>query len=74
MMIGQTTGTHGVRSCRYWPHLRIIDRLLDVEIHHLETPHPLKLVNVKVSENGPVRASIQAEVKYGKSTIKTTVR
>ncbi|KAF8512088.1 glycoside hydrolase family 38 protein [Hysterangium stoloniferum] len=45
----------------------------DVEIHHLETPNPLKFTNMTVTENGPIRASIAAETVYGKSTIKTTV-
>ncbi|KAF8583534.1 glycoside hydrolase family 38 protein [Ramaria rubella] len=45
----------------------------DVEIHHLETPHILQFENAEVLDNGPVRASVVAEVKYGKSTIKTTI-
>jgi hypothetical protein len=52
----------------------LLIHILDVEIHHLEMPHELKFTNVKVSENGPVRASVVAEIKYGKSTIKTTAR
>ena len=73
-MTGQITGMHGVcASTKVIPGVVVIIQLLDVEIHHLETPHPLKFTNVKVSENGPVRASVVAEVKYGKSTIKTTV-
>lgn len=62
-------------TCSYLcaPRILLNLEILDVEIHHLETPHPLKLTNVRVSENGPIRASVVAEVKYGKSTIKTTV-
>jgi len=45
----------------------------DVEIHHLETAQPLKFSNVSVSAPGPLRASVDAEVKYGNSTINLTV-
>jgi len=45
----------------------------DVEIHHLETPNELKFTNLKIVDNGPVRASIQADASYGKSTIKVTI-
>lgn len=46
---------------------------LDVEIHHLETARPLEFTNVKVLSQGPLRASVRAEVKYDKSTIGVTV-
>ncbi|KIJ30485.1 glycoside hydrolase family 38 protein [Sphaerobolus stellatus SS14] len=45
----------------------------DVEIHHLEKPHPIQFTNLKVTETGPIRASLEAEIKYGQSTIKTTI-
>ena len=45
----------------------------DVEIYHLETPQPLEFSNVSITAQGPLRASITAEVKYGKSTINVTV-
>jgi alpha-mannosidase len=45
----------------------------DVEIHHLEKKRELQLSNIKVVAEGPLRASVAAEVKYGKSTIKVTV-
>jgi hypothetical protein len=48
--------------------------LQDVEIHHLETPNELKFTNLKIIDKGPVRASLQADASYGKSTIKVTVR
>ena len=47
---------------------------LDVEIHHLETAHPLEFSNVVVVSQGPLRAAVRAEVKYGQSTISVTVR
>jgi alpha-mannosidase len=45
----------------------------DVEIHHLETAQPLDFSNITVNAQGPLRASVEAEVKYGKSTIRVTV-
>ncbi|KAH9988748.1 glycosyl hydrolases family 38 N-terminal domain-containing protein [Russula vinacea] len=45
----------------------------DVEIHHLEKAQHLKFANVKVVESGPLRAAVETEVKYGKSTIKITI-
>lgn len=46
----------------------------DVEIHHLETRQPLKFGRISVLEEGPLRASVSAELKYGKSTIDVVVR
>ncbi|KAI0270408.1 alpha-mannosidase [Gloeopeniophorella convolvens] len=45
----------------------------DVEIHHLEKAQQLAFADIKVVERGPFRSSFEAEVKYGKSTIKTTI-
>lgn len=45
----------------------------DVEIHHLEKFTELEFTDVSIVENGPVRASVEAQVKYGQTTIKTTV-
>jgi hypothetical protein len=45
----------------------------DVEIHHLEKFTQLEFTDVRILENGPVRASIEATVKYGQTTITTTV-
>lgn len=45
----------------------------DVEIHHLEKAQQLKFENVKIVASGPLRATVEAEVKYGKSTIRVTV-
>ncbi|QRV99556.1 glycoside hydrolase family 38 protein [Ceratobasidium sp. AG-Ba] len=45
----------------------------DVEIHHLEKYTQLEFTDVEIIENGPVRASVEANVKYGQSTIKTTI-
>ena len=46
----------------------------DVEVHHLETAQPLEFSNVSVISQGPLRAAVCAEVKYGQSTISVTVR
>jgi len=40
----------------------------DTEIYSLETPTYLKFANIKVAETGPMRASLQAEVKIGSAT------
>ncbi|KAL0956195.1 hypothetical protein HGRIS_002352 [Hohenbuehelia grisea] len=45
----------------------------DVEIHHLETARPLKFSKVSIVEQGPLRASVKAEVRYEKSTIEVTI-
>ncbi|KAH7882020.1 glycoside hydrolase family 38 protein [Phlebopus sp. FC_14] len=45
----------------------------DVEIHHLETPTPLQFTGARVIAEGPLRASVQMQVKYGKSTIGVTI-
>ncbi|KAF9235409.1 glycoside hydrolase family 38 protein [Melanogaster broomeanus] len=45
----------------------------DVEIHHLETATPLEFSGVHVIAGGPLRASVQTQVKYGKSTIDITL-
>ncbi|KIY52201.1 glycoside hydrolase family 38 protein [Fistulina hepatica ATCC 64428] len=41
----------------------------DVEIHHLETPRPLFFDKVDIESAGPLRASVIAQLRYGKSTI-----
>lgn len=46
---------------------------IDVEIHHLEMRTPLAFSSVRVIADGPLRASIEGQVKYGKSTITVTV-
>ncbi|KAF7980211.1 hypothetical protein HWV62_39313 [Athelia sp. TMB] len=45
----------------------------DVEIHHLETAKELKFSDVSITAQGPLRASVTAQVKYGNSTIKVTI-
>ncbi|KAF8604347.1 glycoside hydrolase family 38 protein [Ceratobasidium sp. AG-I] len=45
----------------------------DVEIHHLEKFTELEFTDISIVENGPVRASVEAQVKYGQTTIKTTI-
>lgn len=47
--------------------------MIDVEIHHLETAKELKFSDVSITAQGPLRASVTAQVKYGNSTIKVTV-
>ncbi|THH30155.1 hypothetical protein EUX98_g4044 [Antrodiella citrinella] len=45
----------------------------DVEIHHLETAHPLEFSNLEFVTDGPLRASLKAETTYGKSKISVTI-
>jgi len=45
----------------------------DVEIHHLETRKPLEFSSIRVIAQGPLRASVETQVKYGTSTITATV-
>ncbi|KAG8743759.1 Glycoside hydrolase, 38 vacuolar alpha mannosidase [Ceratobasidium sp. 414] len=45
----------------------------DVEIHHLEKFTELAFTDVSIVESGPVRASVEATVKYGQTTIKATI-
>ncbi|KAJ7781792.1 glycoside hydrolase family 38 protein [Mycena maculata] len=45
----------------------------DVEIHHLEKATQLEFSNVSVVAQGPLRASVRAEVLYGQSTISVTI-
>ncbi|KAG2052533.1 glycoside hydrolase family 38 protein [Suillus hirtellus] len=45
----------------------------DVEIHHLETSTPLAFSQVRVIAEGPLRAAVQTQVQYGKSTIDVTI-
>ncbi|KAJ7677197.1 glycosyl hydrolases family 38 N-terminal domain-containing protein [Mycena rosella] len=45
----------------------------DVEIHHLEKATPLTFSNISVVAQGPLRASVCAEVKYGQSKISVTI-
>ncbi|EGN94808.1 glycoside hydrolase family 38 protein [Serpula lacrymans var. lacrymans S7.3] len=45
----------------------------DVEIHHLETPNLLKFSKVEVVAEGPLRAAVKTQVKYGQSTIDVTI-
>ncbi|KAG1744557.1 glycoside hydrolase family 38 protein [Suillus paluster] len=44
------------------------------KFHHLETSTPLSFSQVRVIAEGPLRAAVQTQVKYGKSTIDVTVR
>ncbi|KAF9447763.1 glycoside hydrolase family 38 protein, partial [Macrolepiota fuliginosa MF-IS2] len=41
----------------------------DVEIHHLEMARELEFNNISVVSQGPLRAAIRAEVRYGQSLI-----
>ena len=47
---------------------------LDVEIHHLETARPLMFSNLSLVASGPLRATVRAEVKVGKSNVRVNVR
>ena len=46
----------------------------EIDYNHLETSQPLEFSNISVVSQGPLRASVRAEVKYGQSTISVTVR
>ena len=41
----------------------------DVEVHRLETSHPLQFGDITVVAQGPLRTVVHAETKYGKSTL-----
>ncbi|EJD35944.1 hypothetical protein AURDEDRAFT_74783, partial [Auricularia subglabra TFB-10046 SS5] len=45
----------------------------DVEIYHLEKPTKLEFANIKVLESGPVRASLQSQIKLSDSIVTVTV-
>ncbi|KAJ7113374.1 glycoside hydrolase family 38 protein [Mycena epipterygia] len=45
----------------------------DVEIHHLEKATQLEFSNVSVVAQGPLRASVRAEVEYGQSKISVNI-
>ncbi|KAJ3574050.1 hypothetical protein NP233_g2021 [Leucocoprinus birnbaumii] len=45
----------------------------DVEIHHLETARQLEFNNITVVAQGPLRAAVKAEVRYGQSLISVTI-
>jgi alpha-mannosidase len=47
--------------------------VLDVEIHHLEKKTELEFSNIEVVTEGPLRAIVATEVKYGKSKIRVNV-
>ena len=53
--------------------MQIILNWIDVEIYHLETAQPLEFSNVSIVTQGPLRAALRAEVKYGQSTVNITV-
>lgn len=55
------------------PSLGLIQSCADVEIHHLETAHQLEFNNVSVVAQGPLRAAVKAEIRYGQSLITATV-
>ena len=53
-----------IQTCLNW---------IDVDVHHLEIAQPLEFSSVSVVAQGPLRAAVRAEVKYGQSTISVTV-
>ena len=64
-------------SCLYlfcMSHIQISLNSTEIDYNHLETAQPLEFSNVSVVSQGPLRASVRAEVKYGQSTISVTVR
>ena len=46
----------------------------DVEIHHLETAQQLEFTDITVVSQGPLRAAVKAQVRYGQSLISVTVK
>lgn len=54
--------------------IQISSNRTDVEIYHLETAQPLEFSNISVVSQGPLRAAVRAEVRYGQSTISVMVR
>ena len=76
-MTDLTIGTHGASVSYAFLCIERrsnMSRFIDVEIHHLETRQPLHFENLKVVAKGPLRASVSAEVKLGKSVVNVTVR
>ena len=61
-------------STFYEPYSIFFWNWTEIDYNHLETPQPLEFSNVSVVSQGPLRASVLAEVKYGQSTISVTVR
>ena len=55
-------------------HIQVSLNRTEVDYNHLETPQPLEFSNISVVSQGPLRAAVRAEVKYGQSTISVTVR
>lgn len=53
------------------PHSRL--SAWDVDAFHLEKPQHLKFSSVSIKENGPLRGSVFATVKYGKSTLEVEI-
>ena len=45
----------------------------DVELHHLEKFKKLRFESITIAAEGPLRAALKAEVKYGQSTINVMV-
>ena len=71
-MTGRTTGMLGVRSPQTCEEIKI-KTVSDVEIHHLEKFKKLHFENITIAAEGPLRASLKSEVKYGQSTISVMV-
>jgi alpha-mannosidase len=47
--------------------------LADVEVHHLEKRKELQFSGINVVAEGPLRATVSTEIKYGQSTIRVNV-
>lgn len=45
----------------------------DAEIYHLDCSHVINFDEVKIKDNGPLRASLLATAKFGESTVAMTV-
>jgi len=74
-MIGRIIGMPGV--CDTKRHLRAPKKFFyssDVEIHHLETAQQLEFTDITVVSQGPLRAAVKAQIRYGQSLISVTVK
>jgi hypothetical protein len=63
----------GVRLLHMMHLRRALTLATDVEVHHLEKRKELEFSKISVVSEGPLRAAVATEVKYGKSTIKVNV-
>jgi len=63
----------GELSILLWVIFPISLNWTEVAIEHLQTAQPLEFADISIVSQGPLRAAVRAEVKYGQSTISVTV-